>query len=260
MNVLIIEDEYPAAERLHNMLIRVDGTIRVRAVLESVEAAIRWLRNRAAPDLILSDIQLSDGLSFEIYEQVLVQSPIIFTTSYDEYAIRAFKHKSIDYLLKPIKFEELQRAIEKYRNFRQEFSEQNPAIRLEKLLDVLSHTGRSSKKRFLVKKGEQLIPIADDDTAYFYTENELVYLTTHAGKKYVLDYTLEQLLTLLDPVRFFRINRQFIVSLGAVQQIHTYFSSRLKLQLQPAAGPEVLVSKGQVKRFKAWLEGVVSEE
>ena len=260
MNVLIIEDEYPAAERLQNMLIRVDGTIRVRAVLESVEAAIRWLRNQAAPDLILSDIQLSDGLSFEIYEQVLVQSPIIFTTSYDEYAIRAFKHKSIDYLLKPIKYEELQRAIEKYRNFRQEFSEQNPAVRLEQLLDVLSHTGRSSKKRFLVKKGEQLIPIADDDTAYFYTENELVYLTTHAGKKYVLDYTLEQLSTLLDPMRFFRINRQFIVSLGAVQQIHTYFSSRLKLQLQPAAGPEVLVSKGQVKRFKAWLEGVVSEE
>ena len=260
MNVLIIEDEYPAAERLQNMLTRVDGTIWVRAVLESVEAAIRWLRNQAAPDLILSDIQLSDGLSFEIYEQVLVQSPIIFTTSYDEYAIRAFKHKSIDYLLKPIKYEELQRAIEKYRNFRQEFSEQNPAIRLEQLLDVLSHTGRSSKKRFLVKKGEQLIPIADDDTAYFYTENELVYLTTHAGKKYVLDYTLEQLSTLLDPVRFFRINRQFIVSLGAVQQIHTYFSSRLKLQLQPAAGPEVLVSKGQVKRFKAWLEGVVNEE
>ena len=138
--------------------------------------------------------------------------------------------------------------------------EEKVAIRLEQLLDVLSHTGRSSKKRFLVKKGEQLIPVADDDTAYFYTENELVYLTTHAGKKYVLDYTLEQLSTLLDPVRFFRINRQFIVSLGAVQQIHTYFSSRLKLQLQPAAGPEVLVSKGQVKRFKAWLEGVVSEE
>ena len=138
--------------------------------------------------------------------------------------------------------------------------EEKVAIRLEQLLDVLSHTGRSSKKRFLVKKGEQLILIADDDTAYFYTENELVYLTTHAGKKYVLDYTLEQLSTLLDPVRFFRINRQFIVSLGAVQQIHTYFSSRLKLQLQPKAGPEVLVSKGQVKRFKAWLEGVVSEE
>ncbi len=256
MNVVIIEDEYPAAERLEKMLDRANTDIRVSAVLESVEAAVQWLRTSVAPDLILSDIQLSDGLSFEIYEQVLVQSPIIFTTSYDEYAIRAFKHKSIDYLLKPIKFEELQRAIEKYRNFRQDFSDPVPAVRLEQLLDVLSHTGRSSKKRFLVKKGEQLIPVADDDAAYFYTENELVYLITHTGKKYVLDYTLEQLSTLLDPIRFFRINRQFIVSLAAVQQIHTYFSSRLKLQLQPAADAEVLVSKGQVKGFKAWLEGI----
>lgn len=257
MKVLIIEDEYPAAERLEKMLDRMDDTIQVSAVLESVEAATRWLRNNPAPDLILSDIQLSDGLSFEIYEQVLVQSPIIFTTSYDEYAIRAFKHKSIDYLLKPIKFEELQRAIEKYRDLHRKPSDVSHAAQLEKLLDTLSHTGRSHKKRFLVKKGEQLIPIADEETAYFYTENELVYLITQANKKYVVDYTLEQLDSLLDPARFFRINRQFIVSLAAVQQIHTYFSSRLKLQLHPDPALEVLVSKGQVKRFKAWLEGVV---
>ena len=260
MNVLIIEDEYPAAERLEKMLDRVDGAIQVRAVLESVEAAIRWLRNNAPPDLILSDIQLSDGLSFEIYEQVIIKSPIIFTTSYDEYAIRAFKHKSIDYLLKPIKFEELQRAIGKYRDLHRAPAGADPAARIEKLLDTLSHTGRAHKKRFLVKKGEQLIPVADDEAAYFYTENELVYLTTHANKKYILDYTLEQLEKLLDPARFFRINRQFIVSLAAVQQIHTYFSSRLKLHLKPATDAEVLVSKGQVKRFKAWLEGVVKED
>ncbi len=256
MNVVIIEDEYPAAERLTKLLARADPQVSVVATLDSVASAVPWLQTHPAPDLIMSDIQLSDGLSFEIYEQVLIKSPIIFTTSYDEYAIRAFRHKSIDYLLKPIKFEELQRAIEKYRNFRQDFSDPVPAVRLEQLLDVLSHTGRSSKKRFLVKKGEQLIPVADDDAAYFYTENELVYLITHTGKKYILDYTLEQLSTLLDPARFFRINRQFIVSLAAVQQIHTYFSSRLKLHLQPEADAEVLVSKGQVKGFKAWLEGI----
>lgn len=254
MNVLIIEDEYPAAERLEKMLDRVDGSIQVSAVLESVEAATRWLRNSAPPDLILSDIQLSDGLSFEIYEQVVIKSPIIFTTSYDEYAIRAFKHKSIDYLLKPIKFEELQRAIEKYRALHQEPSSTGHAAQLEKLIDTLSHTGRSHKKRFLVKKGEQLIPIADEETAYFYTENELVYLITQANKKYVVDYTLEQLDSLLNPARFFRINRQFIVSLAAVQQIHTYFSSRLKLQLHPPPSDEVMVSKGKVKGFKEWLE------
>jgi DNA-binding LytR/AlgR family response regulator len=259
MNVLIIEDEYPAAERLERMLERADPTIRVSAVLESVEVATDWLRTNVAPDLILSDIQLSDGLSFEIYEHVLVQSPIIFTTSYDEYAIRAFKHKSIDYLLKPIKFEELQRAIEKYRTLHSVPTVTDHAARLEKLLDTLSHSGRTYKKRFLVKKGEQLIPVADEAVAYLYTENELVYLITHGSKKYVVDYTLEQLDGLLDPTHFFRINRQFIVSLAAVQQIHTYFSSRLKLQLQPTASTDVVVSKGQVKGFKAWLEGVSAE-
>ncbi len=260
MNVVIIEDEYPAAERLAKLLERADPQVRVMATLDSVASAVPWLQNHPAPDLIMSDIQLSDGLSFEIYERVLIKSPIIFTTSYDEYAIRAFKHKSIDYLLKPIKFEELQRAIEKYRDLLQNPSSTSHAARLEKLLDNISHTGRSHKKRFLVKKGEQLIPIADEETAYFYTENELVYLTTRANKKYVIDYTLEKLDSLLDPARFFRINRQMIVSLAAVQQIHTYFSSRLKLQLQPVTTAEVLVSKGQVKRFKAWLEGVIVEQ
>ncbi|MGB3777303.1 MAG: LytTR family DNA-binding domain-containing protein [Tunicatimonas sp.] len=259
MNVVIIEDEYPAAERLERMLERADPAIQVSAVLESVEAAVDWLRTEAAPDLILSDIQLSDGLSFEIYEQVLVQRPIIFTTSYDEYAIRAFKHKSIDYLLKPIKFEELQRAIQKYRDLQPSPAPTDHAARLEKLLDTLSHSGRTYKKRFLVKKGEQLIPVADEAVAYLYTENELVYLITREDKKYVVDYTLEQLDGLLDPTRFFRINRQFIVGLAAVQQIHTYFSSRLKLHLQPAASTDVVVSKGQVKGFKAWLEGAVTQ-
>ncbi len=260
MNVIIIEDEYPAAERLTKLLERADPQVRVVATLDSVASAVPWLQTHPAPDLIMSDIQLSDGLSFEIYERVLIKSPIIFTTSYDEYAIRAFRHKSIDYLLKPIKFEELQRSIEKYRDLHRAPSDANPAAQLEKLLDTLSHTGRTHKKRFLVKKGEQLIPVADEDTAYFYTENELVYLITHTGKKYILDYTLEQLLTLLDPAHFFRINRQFIVSLAAVQQIHTYFSSRLKLQLKPGADAEVLVSKGQVRHFKAWLEGLVVDE
>ena len=256
MNVAIIEDEYPAAEHLERLLLRSDSTIRILTLLDSVEAAIRWLQNNDSPDLILSDIQLSDGLSFEIYEQVLVKSPIIFTTSYDEYAIRAFKLKSIDYLLKPIKYEELTRAIEKYHTLRHAFTEDDHAARLEQLLDNLSHTGRSHKKRFLVKQGEQLIPITDEAAAYFYTENELVYLVTHTSKKYVLDYTLEQLHHLIDPVKFFRINRQMIVNMSAIQQIHTYFGSRLKLQITPSPNENVFVSKGKVRNFKQWLEGV----
>ena len=254
MRVVIIEDEYPAAERLEKLLQRVSEDIRLVATLDSVEEAVRWLSHHPAPDLILSDIQLSDGLSFEIYERVLIKSPIIFTTSYDEYAIRAFKLKSIDYLLKPIKYEELVRAIDKYRTLRDEFSGDDQTARLEQLLDDLVGSERSHKKRFLVKKNEQFIPITDEEIAYFRTEHELVYLTTRANKKYVVDYTLEQLESLLSPTRFFRINRQFILNMATIQQIHTYFSSRLKLKLHPAPDEEVIVSKGKVKGFKAWLE------
>ncbi len=254
MNVAIVEDEYPAVERLTKLLVRADPQINIVATLDSVTNAVAWLRNNPAPDLILSDIQLSDGLSFEIYEQVVIESPIIFTTSYDEYAIRAFKHKSIDYLLKPIKFEALVQAIKKYRDFRNAFSGADHATRLEHLLDTLNHSGKTFKKRFLVKKGEQLIPVADEAISYFYTENELVYLVTNQHKKYVTDHTLEQLEGLVDSKKFFRINRQFILNMAAIQEIHTYFSHRLKLQLQPAPSDEVVVSKGKVKDFKAWLE------
>ncbi|WKN41018.1 LytR/AlgR family response regulator transcription factor [Tunicatimonas pelagia] len=255
MNLLIVEDEYPAVERLQQLLGRLDEPVEVVDVLDSVETAIRWFTEHPAPDLILSDIQLSDGLSFEIYEKLVVKSPIIFTTSYDEYAIQAFKVKSIDYLLKPIKFEELEKAIAKYKQFKSEFSEEENASKIERLLDNLQHTGRRHKKRFLVKKGEQLVPISDDEIAYFYTENELVFLFTPEGKKYVVDYTLEQLDELVDTEKFFRINRQYLVHLEAIQQIHTYFNSRLKLNLQPDPTDEVIVSKGKTKAFKQWLEG-----
>ncbi|MEQ9438758.1 MAG: LytTR family DNA-binding domain-containing protein [Cyclobacteriaceae bacterium] len=255
MNVLIIEDEYPAAERLQQLLERLSEPVNVVGVLDSVENASDWFQTNHSPDLILSDIQLSDGLSFEIYEKIIVKSPIIFTTSYDEYAIQAFKVKSIDYLLKPIKFEELDKAIRKFKQLKSEFSEEENAGKIERLLDNLQHSGRRYKKRFLVKKGEQLMPIADDEIAYFYTENELVYLFTPQGKKYVIDYTLEQLDELVDTEKFFRINRQYLVHLAAIRQIHTYFNSRLKLNLNPATDDEVIVSKGKAKAFKQWLEG-----
>jgi DNA-binding LytR/AlgR family response regulator len=255
MNILIIEDEYPAAERLQQLLRRLDESINVVDMIDSVDNAICWFAEHPAPDLILSDIQLSDGLSFEIYEKVVIKSPIIFTTSYDEYAIQAFKVKSIDYLLKPIKFEELGKAIAKYKQLKSEFSEEENASKIERLLDNLQHSGRRHKKRFLVKKGEQLVPISDDEIAYFYTENELVYLFTPEGKKYVVDYTLEQLDELVDSEKFFRINRQYLIHLEAIQRIHTYFNSRLKLNLQPDPTDEVIVSKGKAKSFKQWLEG-----
>ncbi len=255
MKILIIEDEYPAAERLQRLLEELPEATEVVGVLDSVEASVKWLREQTAPDLILSDIQLSDGLSFEIFEKILTSTPIVFTTSYDEYAIQAFRVRSIDYLLKPIKLQELKRAIAKYQQFRQDFSKNDQLQKMEQLLDSLNHSGKQHKRRFLVKKGEQLLPLTDEEIAYFYTENELVFMHTHAGKKYVVDYTLEQLEQLLDPARFFQINRQFILQMEAIEKIHAYFSNRYKLMVQPRPQEDVIVSKGKAKAFRLWLEG-----
>jgi DNA-binding LytR/AlgR family response regulator len=256
MKVLIIEDEYPAAERLEKMLYKVGEPFELLHTLDSVSVALKWFEKNQAPDLIFSDIQLSDGLCFEIYDKVTIHSPIIFTTSYDEYAIRAFKVKSIDYLLKPIKFEELAQAIKKFQNLKSDFSISDHSLKIEQLLDSLHHTGKQYKKRFLVKSGEQLIPVSDNEIAYFYTARELVYLIHNNGKKYVVDYTLEQVEQLTDPGNFFRINRQFILNLTAMRKIHTYFNGRLKLEIEPACKEDVLVSKSKVKDFKNWMEGI----
>jgi DNA-binding LytR/AlgR family response regulator len=255
MKALIIEDEYPAAERLQKLITRVNPDIRIVAVLDSVESAGRWFAANPAPDLIFSDIQLSDGLSFEIFSHTVVKSPIIFTTSYDEYAIKAFKLKSIDYLLKPVKSQELEEAIRKYDSMKHEFSATDNTLKIESLLDSLQTSVRKYKNRFLVKKGEQLILISQDQIAYFQTSHELVLLVRSDGKKFLVDYTLEQLEKMLDPELFFRINRQYIAHLSAIDKIHTYFNGKLKLELHPEAEYEALVSREKAPLFKKWMEG-----
>jgi DNA-binding LytR/AlgR family response regulator len=264
MRTLIIEDEYPAAERLQRLIQKVDPTLEVLAVLDSIEAAGEWFRANKAPDLIFSDIQLSDGLSFEIFRQNVISSPIIFTTSYDEYAIQAFKVKSIDYLLKPVKQQDLQDAIDKYRAIKSDFAQPERVLQLEAFLDSLpvstTRAGKKYKKRFLVKSGEQLVPVAEEDIAYFMSANELVLLTKTDGKKYLVDYTLEQLERLLNPELFFRLNRQFISHLHAIRKIHTYFNGKLKLQLSPEVNEEVLVSRDKATLFKKWMEGQETDD
>lgn len=255
MKALIIEDEYPAAERLEKQIAKADAGIEIIARLDSVETATNWLREHAAPDLIFSDIQLSDGLSFEIFEQTLVNSPIIFTTSYDEYAIKAFKLKSIDYLLKPVKQQELDFALRKYKDLQNPPSSPENALRLESFLDSLPTTAKRHKTRFLVRSGEQLVPVFAEQIAYFQTANELVCLVRNDGKKFLVDYTLEQLEKLLDPEHFFRLNRQFITHLSAINKIHNYFNGKLKLQLAPESSDEVVVSREKAYVFKAWMEG-----
>ncbi len=255
MKTIIIEDEYPAAERLLQLLQKIDSRIEVLAVLESVSGATQWLNQNHPPDLIFSDIQLSDGLSFGIFDAVTVRSPIVFTTSYDEYAIKAFKVKSIDYLLKPIKPLELQGALNKYREMQPAGMTADYGLKMESLLDALQMTGRKYKNRFLVKQQEQLVPVSREEIAYFFAANGMVCLVRQDGRQFMVDYTLEELEKLLEPGYFFRLNRQFIATLPSIANIYTYFNGKLKLDLQPGIAQEVLVSREKVNMFKEWIEG-----
>lgn len=255
MNALIIEDEYPAAERLAKLIRKADAQVTVVDVLESVEAGKEWFRAGKPVDLIFSDIQLSDGLSFQIFEAFPAHSPIIFTTSYDEYAIKAFRVKSIDYLLKPIKLSELTDAIRKYNELKRGFSPPDYAKKVESLLDGLAMSRRNHKSRFLVKNGEQLIPLVQEQVAYFYTSNELTCLVGRDGRQYLVDYTLEELEASVDPAQFFRLNRQFIAQVSAIQKIHLYFNGKLRVDLRPDTPQEVMVSREKAPALKAWLDG-----
>ncbi|MFD2785577.1 LytR/AlgR family response regulator transcription factor [Hymenobacter rubripertinctus] len=265
MTVLLLEDEYPAAERLQRLLRQAAPEARVLAVLDTVAGALDWLDTHPAPDLILSDIQLADGLSLEVFEQTVVRSPVIFTTAYDAYAIRAFKTNSVDYLLKPVKLAEFTAALTKLRGWPAPAADapsaapapadDDPARRLERLLDALPRPDRQHKTRFLVRHGEQLLPLPAAQAAWFQSRHETTTLATLDGRRFVVDYTLEQLETLLDPAQFFRLNRQLIAQLPAVQRLHPHFNGKLLVDLQPAPSEEVLVSREKAGVVKQWLEG-----
>ena len=256
MRTLIIEDEYPAAERLQELIHLVAPELTVVAILGSVSAADQWFADHEIPDLIFSDIQLSDGLAFETLEKNSVKTPIVFTTSFDQYAIRAFKLNGMDYLLKPIKQVELRSAIEKYKALRAEISFPDHFLRLQNLMETLKPGNSGSyKNRFLVKHHEQLVRVQVEEIAYFYTTNEIVMLQKKDGGQYLVDYTLEELEKSLDPKVFFRLNRQLIAHLDAIQTIHIYFNKRLKINLNPTLNEEIIISKAKSPGFKRWLEG-----
>ncbi|WP_201980542.1 LytR/AlgR family response regulator transcription factor [Hymenobacter rubidus] len=250
MKILLLEDEYPAAERLQRLLAQAAPESQVLAVLDTVTGALTWLAANPAPDLILSDIQLADGLSLEIWEQAVVPSPVIFTTAFDAYAIRAFQANSVAYLLKPVKLAELQAALAKLRQW-----PKGDSAPIERLLDALPRPSRPYKTRFLVRQGEQLLPLPVTEAAWFLSRNDTVTLVVADGRRFVLDYTLEQLETLLDPAQFFRLNRQIIAQLPAVRRLHPHFGGKLLVELHPAPNEEVLVSREKASAVKAWLEG-----
>ena len=251
MNVLIIEDEKPAARRLSRMLAVLD--IEAKVMLHSVEESINWLQNNEHPDLILLDIQLSDGLSFEIFEEIAVKSAIIFTTAYDEYALKAFKLNSIDYLLKPIVEEELKVAVDKYKSQQNNTSEVKVTIDdIRKLL--INPIDRKFKKRLTIKVGQHIKIIHVNEIDCFYSENKSTYIHTKENRNHLLDHSLEHWQEQVDPEQFFRVNRTFIVHINAIKDIISYSNSRLKLILHSYKDSEIIVSRERVKEFKEFIQ------
>lgn len=249
MKVVIIEDEKPAARRLNRML-NAFG-IEPIAMLHSVEESINWFYNNEHPDLLFLDIQLSDGLSFEIFEEIEVKSAIIFTTAYDEYALKAFKLNSVDYLLKPIDTDELENAINQFKRLQ---ASATIGFNIEQIKKLVAPTQKDFKKRFTVKIGQHLKMISVDAIECFYSANKATNIHTIDNRTYLLEETLEQLEDKLQPETFFRVNRTFLVNINAIKDIISYTNSRLKLILQTYNEDEIIVSRERVKDFKNWIE------
>ena len=251
MNVLIIEDEKPAARRLSRMLAELD--IEVQQMLHSVEESLNWLQNNTHPDLIFLDIQLSDGLSFEIFEEIDVKSAIIFTTAYDEYALKAFKLNSIDYLLKPIDDDELTAAVQQFK--KQQPKDTDVQVNLDDIRKLLVNpVDRKFKKRLSIKVGQHIKIIPIEEIECFYSENKSTYIHTTENRNYLLDHSLENWQEQLDPEHFFRVNRTYIVHINAFKDIIAYSNSRLKLMLYSYNEQEIIVSRERVKDFKNWID------
>jgi DNA-binding LytR/AlgR family response regulator len=257
MKILIVEDEELAVKKLQKTLTAVDNTAIIVGITDSIHSTVDWMQKNEAPDLILMDIELADGQSFEIFSRTEVKSPVIFTTSYDEHALKAFKVNSVDYLLKPVQKEELESALNKYRQLMKisgsrsisnEFSMESLVKELQQKLQP-----KEFRKRFLVKHAQKLVSIEIEEIAYFFSDGRLNFFKTYDNRKFVVDYTMDDLEEMLDPDKYFRISRSFYISVESVEQIHEYFGNRLLLHLKPAVDKEAVVSREKVSDFKKWM-------
>lgn len=249
MRIVIIEDEKLAAERLQTILKDYDKGVEVVACLESIEETVQYFKLHPHPDLLLLDIHLSDGPSFEIFKQINYNKPVVFTTAYDQYALEAFKLFSIDYILKPVTLEALAAAINKLRSLEGTFS----TVDFRQLAPVFA--AEKYKKRFLGKVGQRLFFLESNTIAFFQADNKIVHLVDKEGNRYVVDYTMEQLEDVLNPQHFFRLNRSFIVHIDAIQQVKPYYNSRLKLSVKGSAQQhDMIISRERVAHFRAWAE------
>lgn len=252
MKVLIVEDETLAAQRLQHLVKEYDPTIEIVGVAESVEETIEVVQKQPLPDLLLMDIQLSDGHSFEVFKRIDIRKPVIFTTAYDQFALEAFKHFSIDYILKPITAFALKSALDKYKLMSSYLSPN-----YEGLLSAIAsiQPANEYKNRFLAKVGQRLFFVEVNDVAFFQADNKIVYLVDKEGNRFVIDYTLEKLEAVLDQKLFFRLNRKFIVKVSAIDHIKPFYNNRLKLSVKGASSSdEMIISRERVAEFKAWAE------
>lgn len=257
MNVIIIEDETSAARNLCDLLHEINPAIHILVVLETIRDSIRWINDHTSPDLAFFDIKIADGSSFEIFEKITIQFPVIFTTAYNEYALKAFKYNSIDYLLKPVNKGELQKSITKYNTlFISDKSIADNNARLLSLVEELKQNTIIYKRTFLVSYRDQLIPISTHDIAYFYLKNELVYCVVNTGVAYRIEQTLEKIQKQLDPLIFFRANRQHIIAKKAIRSVTSYEKRKLKLKVFPEYSGEIIVSKLKATDLKNWLRSV----
>lgn len=258
MRVFIIEDEIPAAEKIERFLHRYDESIEIVGRAMSVKETVNWVNTDGNADLLLMDIQLTDGLSFDIFKEVSLDIPVIFTTAFNEYAIDAFKANGIDYLLKPITFEALTESLDKFKNLKTRLSEPGQSeatsvIDLQSALQMLSK--REYKTRFMVKIGEHIKSVTTDQIELFYAEGRNGYIVTNQGRRLIIDYKLETLEEMLDPQAFFRVNRTFIVEINSIKDVLVYSNSRLKIILNMEFDREIIVSREKVNAFKKWFDG-----
>ena len=249
MNILIIEDEPQAAQRVEKLIKAIVPDVKIVGILDSVKGSVQWFNANPSPDLVIMDIQLADGISFQIFEQCQIKSPVIFTTAYDEYALKAFKVNSIDYILKPVDADELKGAIQKYKSLTAP-----PEKMLENIGYAVQMLTKKYKERFVIKVGEHLKSIEANDILFFFSLEKTTFAQTADGRKHILDFTMDQLDGLLDSSKFFRINRKYLVNVKSIQDVISHTNSRLKLILKTNDDPEVIVARERVQEFKDWLD------
>ncbi|MCX2742801.1 LytTR family DNA-binding domain-containing protein [Mangrovivirga sp. M17] len=251
MNVLIIEDEKPAAKRLESIINQLRPDFKILAKIESVKDAVEYLKNNPSPDIIFLDIQISDGISFEIFDHVEVKVPIIFTTAYNEYALKAFDLNSVDYLLKPIDDEDVDKALNKFDDLKNSFA---PGDQIQQLTDTMKSLTKNFKNRFLIKTGEHYKSVPVNQINYFFSRQKATFCNTVDGKNLLIDHSLDKLESLLDPESFYRVNRKYIIGFSAIRDIIAYSNSRLKILTENQPDEDIIVARDKVNEFKSKLD------